>query len=318
MNYKIKRRVKLVLPYIFLLAIMVVGGIYFISNSNQFRELKISSWWWLTALFLSCLLQSVPSAIINKKLLSLFEIQLGFWEALGLVYISGVGNYFVPYIGGMSLRATYLKRKYEFSLSYFAGTVGATALLSIFVNSLIGIIVVIYLLIVKGIFSLPIFLLFIGLFLLAGLVAFSPIRRIKSSNHFFSKINKIWEGWRIISQRTADILVLAFLVFSTAVFNVLIMYSAFRVLNEIIPIADAIIISTLSALSAIVNITPGGLGITELVIVFSSQALGQLTIISVSVALIIRVVSALLVFAGGGISSYKLSRSIFDHPVRKQ
>jgi uncharacterized membrane protein YbhN (UPF0104 family) len=318
MNYRIKHRVRQFFPYIFLLAIMAVGGIYFISNFNQFRELKISSWWWLTALFLSCLLQSVPSALINKKLLSLFKIRLGFWEALGLVYITGVGNYFVPYIGGMSLRATYLKRKYEFSLGYFAGTIGATALLSIFVNAFIGIIVAMYILAVKGVFSLPILLLFVGLFLLSGSVAFSPIRRIKLSSPFFSKINKIWEGWRIISRRPVDILFLAGLVFLIAVFSFLIMYSAFRVFNEIIPPTDAIIVSTLSSLSAMVNITPAGLGITELVIVFSSQALGQLTIISVSVALIIRVVSALLVFAGGGIFSYKLSRSIFEPPIRKQ
>jgi uncharacterized membrane protein YbhN (UPF0104 family) len=247
--------------------------------------------------------------LIFKKLLGIFQIRLGFWEAAGLVFLTGVGNFLLPYVGGIGLRAAYLKKKYGFSFGYFASTVGGAILLNIAINAAIGLLMVFYLLLAKGVFSPAIFIIFLCCLLLPGFLIFIPVREIKSDNRLLRKINRIWEGWGMISRSRFDVAALAGFSFLTAFFGVLNLYCSFRVVSDGILFADAVIVSAMTALSSLINITPSGLGVSELVIVFTSRALGYMAVISVSVALIMRTVSAVIIFAGGGISSYLLSRA---------
>ena len=310
MNTTFARFSKRFLPYLFPAIVLTAAIIYLLEHLDQFKQLEISSGWWLVALFAATILQAGPAALIIKKLLKIFNVRLSFWEAVGLVFMTGMGNYLVPYMGGMGLRATYLKKKYGFSLGNCASTVGGTALLSISINAFIGLLVVGFLFITKGVFSPVIFSLFFGCLLLTGVIIFGPAREIKTANRFLSKLNRVWEGWRIISQRPGDLIILAFITFLTSLSGIIILYISFRVVSDNIALSETIIISMMTGLSSLVNLTPAGLGIGEMVIVFTSRALGQVIVIGVSVALIRRVVATLIIFPGGGVASYILSRSL--------
>ncbi len=295
--------------YVFPALVLAVAAIYISSNFDQFRQLEISSWWWLAALVAGCLAQSLSSALVFKKLLAIFQVRLSFWEAAGLVFLTGIGNFLVPYVGGIGLRAAYLKKRYGFSLRYFASTVGGAALLTISINAVIGLLMVLYLLATRGVFSPAIFFIFLCCLLLPGMLILLPPCEIKSKNWILQKISRIWEGWGMISRHRGDIAVLAWFTFLTAFFGILTLHCAFRVVNDSILFVDAVIVSAMTALSALVNVTPSGLGISDLVIFFTSRALGHLAVIGVSVALIWRGVSTAIIFAGGGIASYLLPRA---------
>ena len=317
MNPKLISISKKTLPYLFPVIVLAAAAIYLLNNLDQFKQIKISSWWWLAALFIGCFSQSVFAALVFKKLLDIFQVRLGYLEALGLVYVTGMGNYFVPYVGGMSLRAAYLKKRYGFSLGYFASTVGGAALLSISINALIGLLVLLYLLATRGVFNLIIFLVFLFCLILPVILIFLPARKFNTKNRLLQKIGEVWQGWKYISRQPADVAALAMLIFLTAAAGVLILYFSFRIVSEPIPFPDAVIISAMTSLSALVNLTPSGLGISELVLVFTSRVLGYMIAVGISAALVRRVISSILLFAGGGISSWLLSRAIVKNEGKK-
>lgn len=301
---------KRLVPYILPLVVLSGMVIYFFNNLDQFKRLTITSWWWCGALVIAFAVHTIPSALLVRKLLQIFQVKLSFWEAVGLVFLSGMGNYLAPYVGGWGLKAAYLKSRHKFPLSYFASIVGGTALLSLSINALLGLMVLVYLVMAKGVFNLIIFILLLAPLLLTGIIIFLPAGQIKSQNRFLVKINRIWEGWKKLSEKPRDLAILAFLTFLIAVLGVICLYIAFRVVSENISPANAIIISALTALSQLMQIAPAGLGISELVIIFTSRALGEVMVIGVSVAIIRRAVATVVILVGGGIASIALSRSL--------
>jgi len=316
MNSEFIRLIKRLLPYILPTIVLAAAAIYFLNNRDQFRQIRIVSWWWLWILCLGCFIQSFFSALVFKRLLKIFDIELGFWESLALVYVTGMGNFLVPYVGGIGLRAAYLKKRYGFSLEYFASTVGGVALLSTALSALIGILVVIYLLASRATFSPIIFFIFFFCLIIPVALIFFPTRKFNPQNRLLDKINRVWEGWKIISKRGRDVVALSGYIFLTAISGILILYCSFRVVSDTITLADAAVISVMTRLTALVNITPSGLGISELAIVFTSRALGYMAVISISGALIRRVVSSVFLFGGGIISSHILSKLAFSAAER--
>jgi uncharacterized membrane protein YbhN (UPF0104 family) len=300
---------KKIVPYIFLFLILAAAVVYFSKNYQQFRDIKILSVWALLGVGAVCLLQLIPSALVFKKLLEIFRVKLGLMESIGLVLVTSMGNFLIPYVGGMGARAAYLKKRYDFPLSYFASTVGGAAILTLGINSLIGLFVVGYLYFSDGIFEGIIFFIFGGLLGASIVLIVFPFKKIRSKWWFFSKLNGVLEGWRIISRKPGDVIILGGYIFLTALCNIIIIYLSFLVISPVISLPDAIIVSSMTALSSLVNLTPAGLGISEIVIVFTSHTLGYMTVISISMALIWRFITSIIIFAGGAISSYLLSRA---------
>ncbi len=310
-----KRLGRVVIPYLLPLVVGVLAAIYFSRNYEQFRQIKVISCWWFIFLVASSLATIVPAALILRNILRFFQVNLGFWESVGLVFITGMGNYIVPYVGGVGLRATYLRKRYNLPLGYFAGTAGGAVLLSTLLNSIIGLVMVCYLYFTRQMFNPVILLLFVAFIAMVAVFILMPMKGFKSENRLLLKMNQVWEGWKIIrSQRRADLIALLFYAALSSVVGILVTYSSFRVITEFVSPAAAAIISAMAALSHKISVTPAGLGIRELVIVFTSQALGYLLVVNVSVALIQRLVSAGIVFIGGGISSYLLSRTVLESP----
>jgi len=295
--------------YIIPTVILIVAVIYLKENLPRFREIRVTSKWALGGLILCSLLESIPGGGLFKKLLNLFKVRLNLMEAVGLVYITAMGNYIIPYLGGMGLRATYLKRRYNFPLSYFASTVAGTALLSFLINAFLGLVVMIYLSLWEGLQSGPLTFLFLVFFISSFLLIIVPFKGVKSKRWFFQKLNQVLEGWKIISKDKKELVGLSSIIFLSAVLRLFSVYFAFRILTENITFLNSAVISSMSSMSGLISFTPAGLGINELVIVFTSRTLGYLVVLSVSVVLIQRVVTTVIVFIGGTISSYALSKA---------
>lgn len=305
-------------PYVLPLVVLTGMVIYVFTNLDQFKRLTIASWWWCVALAIAFVVQIFPSALLVRKLLQIFQVKLSFWEAVGLVFISGMGHYLAPYVGGWGLKAAYLKARHKFPLSYFASIIGGTALLSVAISSLVGLLVLGYLMLVKGVFNLIILILLAAPLLLTGIIVLLPAGQIKSKNRLLIKINRIWEGWKKLSENPQDLAVLTFLTVLISVLGIISLYIAFRVVSEYVSLANTIVIWSLTSLAQLVQISPAGLGVSELVIIFTSRALGEVMVIGVSVAAIRRAVSTLVILVGGGISSILLSRSLVRSTSRPE
>lgn len=310
-----KAPLKSILPFLIPVAGCIVLVIYFANNYKQIQQLEIAFGWLYLLLIVNVVEKIGPAALLLKKILSYFNIRLNYWEAVGLIFVTGMGNYIVPYVGGVGLRGAYLKKRYNFPWSYFTGTAGGALLLSTLVNSLIGTAVVIFLFVDKQLFHPEIFLIFVSFIVIVTVLLFVPIRRIKAANRVTRKINQVVDGWKIIRSRgKVEILIMLVYLTLSSLFSALFTYVAFRVVTDGISFSDAIIIASMTTLSKKISVTPAGLGIIELVTVITSSALGYVLVYSVAVAVIQRLASTIVYFGGGTISGYFLSRFGLNPP----
>jgi len=91
------------------------------------------------------------------------------------------------------------------------------------------------------------------------------------------------------------------------------LYLEFKVFGMDLSISAAIFLAAMGSLSLLISITPGGLGISEAIIVFSASTLGITPIQSLSAALAGRLVSVIVLFILGPIFSYLLiKRGVSD------
>jgi len=85
-------------------------------------------------------------------------------------------------------------------------------------------------------------------------------------------------------------------------------------LNTDIQFMNSFFYSTISALSNIINLTPGGLGINEAILMFSSDVIGISSEIILLGSLLLRAISMVTTFTFGGISYIILNYRIQNNP----
>ena len=292
---------------IVVLIILISWCIIYVKNHiNEFRSIsQISVKFTLILCLLSLTIISFRG-YFTKVLLEPFEIDLKLKVWFGLSFVSTMGNYLAPFRTGAAFRAVYLKANYDFPYSSFLSTMAATYIINFFVNSLIGMGSIGLIYANYKIFNLPISLFFLIVFLvLLVIIAFSP----KVSNHqkgFLKSIGNLINGWCQIRANHTVIRKLSFLILLNATLLWLTIYFAFKAFSVNLPLIKCLLISALHAFSILISITPGSLGISEGVIVFTSKLFGISPVKSLVVAGLIRVITLFWVLTLGPILSYFL------------
>lgn len=241
-------------------------------------------------------------------------LRLGRFETFGLASITRLSNQIAPGKLGLALRATYLKRKYKLPLTQFVSTLAAVQIVTYFISSALGV-VMITILWQRGSNPalLPFFLLLAGvLVVLLILLLFSPHiqeRKHKFFNYFIKAIN----GWHTIRQDRHALLLAGFWVLINIISQVLIIFAAFNSFGAGIGITEAAFITSINIFSVVIGITPAGLGISEGLIVGAASAIGLPVSLALSAALLRRVGMFVVVF----ISTLLTSRRLFGKSFMK-
>lgn len=282
-----------------ILCIFLAWALHYIFN--HYDDLKIISNLKYSEIFILAIMHSIflhNSGLFTKLFLEEFKIRLTINEYFGLSVISTTFNYLTPFRGGAFVRAAYLKRQYDFEYRKSAGTLIGSYIIIYWTNCLFGVLGCVLLYSIEGVSNPMLLSLFVLAFLFLTVLMVFPLRipdweRLGTLPSTFNSIMSSWGTMR------TNIRLLAKLSFIT-VFNIIvgsaIMYFEFSFLGVNISYIHAIVISMVSALSLLISITPGSLGIKEFVVIFTATIIGISTSDALLVSMIDRGVVIILCF----------------------
>jgi uncharacterized protein (TIRG00374 family) len=275
------------------------------------------------------------SGFFNGVILKPCSIVIKVRELFAIAVMTSIGNYILPFRGGLGLRAIYLKKKYNFPYSYFMSGMMGIFLIFFLTNSLLGLGSLMLLYCYRGVVSPALYFIFgfvlllVFLPFLAYFKDFSYSRKIKPLENdtplyfFLSKNHAGWlalllqklseflaraiKGWLQISRNPTAIFQLVLLTLLNCAANTVLLYYGFLSSSVKPDILGLLMISSLLSVSGLVNITPAGLGIQEAAIVFSSGVLGISMTQSLMASLFVRFVSIALAVTLAPFFSHYLS-----------
>ena len=239
-----------------------------------------------------------------------YGLKLRFKEWFGLSAITTMGNYLAPLGLGMSLRGLYLKKKYKFPYGIFITTLATGYLTSFLMYSFFGLIIMVVAYFKYDFFNIILFLLFLITFLVCIVVIlFSPKFNYKKNN-FISKIINIVNNWNKMKKNYKLLIKLTFNDFLSLLIYSFRIFFIFYILGNKIPFISSTLISVLTLFSTIIGLTPAAIGVKEVLIIYSTTAIGKSLNLGIAVAAIDRFIAMIYVFVLGSIFSYFLLKNV--------
>ena len=255
--------------YLITFTLLVFFINYFINEPDFTNILKTTKTSSLVFIIFLCLLRIFVISYLNIYLYRLIEIKIKFKESFKIVFMNRAGNQLMPFKLGSGYKLHYFVNKLKTPLSTYMSINTGQSLINLFLNSII-------LLSVVNIFSsfyTNNTLTLINLFLLTFIIAFLLLIYI---SFYLHKNNKIKEGgilFRInygikslftINKNQISFLGLTFLL------TLLNIYIAFYIANMYVEnnsLSEAIKLYSVGQFTGVISITPGNIGITELILI---------------------------------------------------
>jgi uncharacterized protein (TIRG00374 family) len=258
------------------------------------------------------------TSMINLELLKPLGVRIRQGESFGLSVVTGFYNLITPFRGGMAARAVYLKKKYDFAYVHFLATLSAVYVLVFMVSASLGLISTWWIYHATGMFSLVIFLIFLVVFVgVMGIAFFSP-KFPGARNRWVNRFVKVINGWHLIKRNKRVIVVTLVVTLIQTLLSALTTMLSFRVFGWNVGFVECIFLSAISGIGLLIAITPGSLGISEAIMVFSAMTIGIDATQSLAVAILARLVSVVVLFVLGPIYSYVLLRGENEKKVKKR
>jgi uncharacterized protein (TIRG00374 family) len=292
---------------------------FYLSNPDSIKTLFSIGLGFVFLCLIFQLIILIISDLFTKTLVEGSGTKLSFIDGLYSAFLSSYGNYFLPLTGGAFLRGLYLKKHHSFSYKKFISISYGSYLISIGVNSLIGLIMLAYL--SKNNEVVPASLVIVLLTLLFATVILSSIsfKQNVENKSYTKKISRIVQYAKLISSGWTNLLSKKYLLIKLlllTILNILVrflfLYSIFIYLGYDVSIASAFIFNVLISLSTYLTISPGSVGVREALLLLYTQSLGVSVEAILAVNLIERSSMLLLLTALTGIFStkknYRISR----------
>ena len=267
-------RYKKSVSLILVLAFVAWGAVYLYQHPENLTALGNISAGSLVTLAWLALLKLAAMGTFTWINLDALGIRLGFGEWYGLAAMTAMGNYLIAFRGGAAIRGVYLKSRYNFPYSLFLSTVASLYLLTFPTNAFLG------LLALAGVYrwvgisqpALALFLLacIIGPLGFLILIRWAP----RFSGRWASKLNPMIEGWKVLTAKPATVVKLILASVFNSLVTVLMIHFSFHALGVELPLVQSGVLGILYLISAMVPITPAGMGFAEATLVLASGALG--------------------------------------------
>jgi len=298
-------KLKKTLSSIIFLAIIAFFVFYIRGHWSEFSQIKVVSWWALIGALLLVPLSFYIQGLIIKIVVQPFGIDLKFREYFGLLAVTLMGNFLIPF-SGLGFRGIYLKKVYKFSYADFMTTLIAVWVINFLIYSPGGLIGLIFLKYRLGIFDWRLATIFLGVWAISILALF-PLKLTKIKNRLVAFINQALGRWQKFQTPTL-IQNLVYLTIIQFFITALIFYLCYRIYGFKINFMDTFLPNSLGLYSFFIRLVPGNLGIFELAVVYPSKVLGLSAAQGLSVSAANRLVNLVWTFALGLIFSYILVR----------
>ena len=268
------RTVRKSVSIVLVLAFVAWGAVYLYQHPENLTALGNVSAGSLVTLAWLALLKLAAMGMFTWINLDALGIRLGFGEWYGLSAMTAMGNYLIAFRGGAAIRGVYLKSRYNFPYSLFLSTVASLYLLTFPTNAFLGLLALAGVYLWLGI-SQPALALFL-LACIVGPVGFLILIRWapQFSGRWASKLNLVIEGWKVLTAKPTTVIKLILASVFNSFVTVLMIHFSFRALGVELPLVKSGVLGILYLISAMVPITPAGMGFAEAALVLASGALG--------------------------------------------
>ncbi len=292
-----------------LLGIVAGIGIYLRSHPELFDHIRSLSMGSGLLLFLMSVLMLVGNGLYLRVFAKKFKMDLHVKEWFGLAAVTALGNYLTPLSGGLVARAAYLKRRHNFPYTHFLAMLTANYMIAFTVIGVTGIVTLLTLT-GTGSHSWPVLLFFLATLSIILLVLLVPSTYTGSWHRWLLFVHHAVEGLHAI-RRDGVLLgkLIALTCFNIAV-GALLLFAAFKSTGFTIPLSAALLIYLLTSYTVLINITPGNIGIQEVVTSLAAAILGAGADAGLLASLVVRAVAILTAFTIGPIFSYLLSKEL--------
>ncbi|MBS3167452.1 flippase-like domain-containing protein [Candidatus Woesearchaeota archaeon] len=279
---------------------------YITKNIADFKKILLVSPFYIMLLTLTFLVTIWLSARMMDLMLRGFGLKLKKWENIGLVNITNFYNTITPFRGGAAIRAIYLKKKYNFNFTGFLSVFPAVYIVLIVSGSILGILGLVLAKLFYNQFNLLIFLFLLSITLLTLIIAFFIPKLSETKYSLLNKIIYIINGWQIIKKNKSLMFKTTLIALMQFIFIAISYNLAYSSIGYKLPFIYAIIITSINSLALLIAITPGNLGISEIINVFVANLIKIPVIESVLAMLIWRITNVLLILLLGMPSTYLL------------
>jgi uncharacterized membrane protein YbhN (UPF0104 family) len=268
--------------------------VYFLTKNPQ--ELEILSNLSLslisTILFIK-FVTLIVNSLFNKELLKGFDLEITHFESLYLSSLTFIGNFYLPFRSGGNLRMIYLNRKYKFKSTEIVSIYGYFFIVTIFINSVIGIIVLYLLNPIRDFnFYLSAFGLLV-IFVFSYFMLFNKFKIYNSSKfkNLFQWIKNLKKSWMKITKNSSLQVKLIAYTFLNYLFFALEALIIFNYLFNKTELLSIFYYNSVSVLSSLASLTPATLGIKDGIVFISSNILNLTVANIISLLIVERAIS---------------------------
>jgi uncharacterized membrane protein YbhN (UPF0104 family) len=289
-----------ILSVTLLAAFLGWAGWYVATRPEAFAPLADVTWTDGLVLTLAFVLLMACNGVFIALVTSAFRIRLQTLEWLALSFASSFANYFLPFKGGTGIRALYMLHLHRFPITEFVSTLGIMYLMHVVVNGVMAL-VGMGLIATGGGPTNAILLSFFALVSLAGIVIILIDFEIGSHHERFPmrQLARVLAAWRTVRADRALVVKLWSLMLVFALATVWQCRAAFMAASITLSWDGVLVYAASKNLATLVSLTPGSLGVVELISIYLGSVLGYDTADALMVQSLIRAVAIVVLLLVG-------------------
>jgi uncharacterized membrane protein YbhN (UPF0104 family) len=240
-----------------------------------------------------------------------FQIRLYAIEWMSLSFASSFVNYFLPFKGGVGIRALYMSRVHGLQVSKFVSTLGVMYLMHTVVNGLLALIGMGIVVASNGPAHIGL-LIFFALLTSAGVIAMFVDVDIGDHHERFpmAQLASLLRAWRTVRRNRALLVKLWLLMLGLTLATIWQIRVAFDAVSISLPWSGVLVYAASKNLATLISLTPGSLGVVELISIYLGGALEYNTATALSVQGLIRAVAIIMLLVIGPAALWFLRRNL--------
>lgn len=275
---------------------LVCYVIYFLlNNPNELLILSNLSLSLICSILFIKFFTLIVNSLFNKELLKGFDFEITNFESLYLSSLTYIGNLYLPFRSGGNFRMIYLNRKYNLKSPELVSIYGYFFIVTIFLNSAIGLVTLYILNPMKSINFYLSAASFLTIFAISYFLLFNKFKiynsgKFKNIYQWFKNLKTSW--MKITDNTSLQVKLIAYTFLNYLLFGLeaLIIFDYLFSKNELFSI---LYYNSISVLSSLASLTPASLGIKDVMVIFSANIL-NLTLTNIITLMIVeRAVSIL-------------------------
>ena len=296
-----------------LISIFLIIGIsvYLFRNPNQLDVLTEISIYTILFLIFIKFLTLLVNSFFNREILKGFGLNISYLEAVYLGSITFLGNLFLPLRSGANFRLIYLNKKYKFKSPELASMYLYFFVVTIFLNSLVGLICLFFLDLPGDIVFIISIIIFLAMFIFSTFLLLKEFTVSTGGDkiRIISWLRNLKINWNVITRNR----ILQYkLIFLTTINYLLFAVEAYVIIDLLFSKNNLFTIfyyNSISVLSSLASFTPASLGLKDLLVFFSSNIL-TLSVANVITLMIVERAIAVLFSLIPGFFTLSLKKSI--------